>query len=375
MKTPYLETVANCLQAPLYPDRTGKGRHRQFGGVETYDLTGNVLPADTTNQMYLKTLVKEVFAFIKGSNQIKDLGEPFWRKWSPTEEDIDNFIEATIEEHKKLNDKNAVKFFESPENREAYKKTLVKHIDTIGPMYGVLWSEFPRVDVRKPLPWLKGFDDIPSDKVEKYKEMFLSDLIRSNQMEKNTKENFEIFCLGMFSQSYDQLAKVVAELKRNPFSSRHRVTAHHPDLVGPEEVAPLQNVLLGYGALSSCHSFFQFMVTKNEQDENVLNCMLYMSSSDVMLGRRYNVCQYSLLTIMLAHCLDFKPGKFTLISCDTHIYGNHIEDAEKQLLREPLPYPTIELPADRKDFFAFTPDDVSIVDYQHHPLIKYEVAV
>ena len=100
-----------------------------------------------------------------------------------------------------------------------------------------------------------------------------------------------------------------------------------------------------------------------------------MSSSDVMLGRRYNVCQYSLLTIMLAHCLDFKPGKFTLISCDTHIYGNHIEDAEKQLLREPLPYPTIELPADRKDFFALTPDDVSIVDYQHHPLIKYEVAV
>ena len=378
--TPYLETVKSVYEnAPLYADRTGKGRNRQFGAVETYSLEGNTLPADTTTQLYLKTLTREILGMIKGSNRVEDLGKAFWDKWSPNEEDIEKNLAKLLEVSEKNNDKDAVEFFSNPRVKESLRDHLTKLVGTIGPMYGVLWRNFPRVS-QTPLAWVKGVEDIPSDKLKLYRERFAAEIVMGGDGSKNTEENFNLYALGMFNQSFDQLAKVVKELKENPYSSRHRVTAFHPDTIGSEDMTPKENVLAGKAALAPCHTFFQFMVTDKEvngETKKHLNCMLYMSSSDVMIGRPYNICQYSLMTLILAHCLDMEPGEFTLVSCDTHIYEHHKEDGkvEEHLSRIPLPYPKVVLNPNKKDFFDFTEEDITIVDYRHYPKIDYEVAV
>jgi thymidylate synthase len=128
----------------------------------------------------------------------------------------------------------------------------------------------------------------------------------------------------------------------------------------------------GFGALAPCHTLFQFMVTDNGQGEKELNCMMYMSSSDVPLGRPYNIMQYSLLTMAMAHCLDYKLGKFTIVSCDTHIYANQMEKAKEQLMRTPKKdRAKVVFPADKKDLFAFEPEDFQILDYVSHERIDY----
>lgn len=379
--TPLLDTMKRVLaEGKLYGDRTGKGRNRVFGAFERYSLRGNTLPADTTTKLFLKTLTKEILGMIKGSNSIDDLGVAFWEKWAPNEEDIKKRANEETESFRKSFPPDTPDLDKKLEEyREGFFKHYERYIGTIGPMYGVLWRNFPRL-ARTPMHWVERFEDIPSDKVAKYREQFMAQLLVTQQPELNTKENFERYCLGAFSQTFDQLAKVVKDLKQDPYSSRHRVTAFHPDLIGPTNVSSKDNVLHGFAALAPCHTFFQFMVTDNDHGQRELNCMLYMSSSDVMIGRAYNICQYSMMTIILAHCLGFEPGEFILASCDTHIYNNHLktpekEGAEDQVLRQPLDYPTLVLNPAKRDFFDFNLEDIQIHDYVHHPKINYEVAV
>jgi thymidylate synthase len=379
MTTPYLETISSVYHnARDYQDRTGKGRRRQFGAFERYDLRNNTLPADTTTQLFLKTLTREILGFIKGSTKIEDLGVHFWRKWSPTEQDIDAYVERIKQAAIDSDDEAYKEFFKNEDYVKSMKEGLSEYIDTIGPMYGAMWRNFPRVN-KFPLDWVKSVDDIPSDKIAKYKEYFAAQIVMGQCPERNTKEEFERFALGMFNQTFDQLAMVMKGLKEKPYSSRHRITAFHPDTVGSEDKTPIENVLSGKAALTPCHSSIQFMVTDREDEQGelkkVLNCMFYMSSSDVMIGRPYNVCQYAIMTILMAHCLDMEPGELIIVSCDTHIYLNHLDKVPEQLSRVPLPYPTITLPKDKKDLYAFTVEDIVINDYKHHPKIVYEVAV
>lgn len=374
----YLHTVKKVLkEGRHYPDRTGKGRVRTFGGFETYDLSKG-FPAVTTRYLFLKTLVKEVMGFIHGSNKVTDLGEGFWSKWSPNEDDITVEIERVKKDAETSGDEHMQKMINDPKQIEILKNYLRSKVGTIGPMYGVMWRKFPRVNGNIP-DWFKGFEDFPSDLKEEYQENFMKRVMLSQGKLENTKENWEAFALQEYFKTYDQLNMVYLGLKRNPFSSRHRVTAFHPDTVGPESLSPKQNVLAGYAALAACHTFYQFMVTEkmvDGEEKKVLNCMFYMSSSDVMVGRPYNIAQYALLTMIMAHCLGYIPGELTIVSCDTHIYSNHVDQVEEEhFKREPLPLCKLVLNPEKKDFFAFTADDISFEGYQHQGRIDYEVAV
>ena len=379
MKT-YLNTLSRVnREAPLYGDRTGVGRHRMFGGdgnvgMETYDLAKGI-PLVTTRKMFVTGMIKELFGFIRGSDRVEALGENFWGKWAVTKEDVEAFAKERIQElHASgqfpdgIPEENEKKFFEH---------VCMQHqgaIGSIGPMYGKLWRSFPRVSLQ--LPWrLESFDDVPSDVRIRYQEDFLREVALSNGTIENDKETWEKYCFNRYNaEGYDQLAMVMKSLKVRPYSSRHRVTAFHPDLCGSESKSPQENVLLGYGALTPCHSHFQFMVTDNEKGDKVLNCMLYMSSSDVPIGRPYNIAQYSILTTLVAHCLDYKPGMFTIVSCDTHIYSDQKPIVPVQLANKPFTSPQLVINPEKRDLFSITPEDLSIVGYESHVAINYPVA-
>ncbi len=158
-------------------------------------------------------------------------------------------------------------------------------------------------------------------------------------------------------RSIDQMADVVAEIRKNPASRRLIVTAWNP----------AENDLM---ALSPCHCLFQFNVA-----DGALSCQLYQRSADVFLGVPFNIASYALLTLMVAQATGLTPGAFIHSFGDAHLYLNHLEQARLQLTRSPRPLPTLRLNPAVKDLFAFRYEDFSLEGYEPHPHIKAAVAV
>ena len=155
----------------------------------------------------------------------------------------------------------------------------------------------------------------------------------------------------------DQLANIVEELKHNPSSRRLVVSAWN--------VGQLDEM-----ALMPCHCLFQFYVANNR-----LSCQMYQRSADVFLGVPFNISSYALLTCMIAQVAGLEPGEFIHTFGDAHLYLNHLEQADRQLMREPHPQPTLWLNPACKSLDDFTFDDIEVHDYQSHAGIKAPIAV
>lgn len=158
-------------------------------------------------------------------------------------------------------------------------------------------------------------------------------------------------------RSIDQIANLIAGLRRNPDSRRHIVSAWNP-----AEVDQM--------ALPPCHCLFQFWVGNGR-----LSCQLYQRSADVFLGVPFNIASYALLTQMAAQVVGLQPGEFVHTFGDAHLYLNHLEQARLQLSRQPYPLPQMQLNPAVTDIFAFQYDDFQLLNYQSHPAIKAPIAV
>lgn len=155
----------------------------------------------------------------------------------------------------------------------------------------------------------------------------------------------------------DQLAEVIATLKRNPNDRRMIVSAWNPSQLAAMHLPP-------------CHMMFQFYVANGK-----LSCMLYQRSCDMFLGVPFNIASYALLTMMIAQVCELKLGDFVHVLGDTHIYHNHFEQVKEQLSRIPLELPQMKINPDIKDINDFKFEDFELQNYQSYPPIKATVAV
>ena len=162
---------------------------------------------------------------------------------------------------------------------------------------------------------------------------------------------------GPDGKTIDQISRVVEDLKTNPDSRRHIVSAWN--------VAEVDEM-----ALPPCHSLFQFYVADGR-----LSCQLYQRSADIFLGVPFNIASYALLNMMIAQVVDLEVGDFVHTLGDAHLYSNHIEQADKQLLREPRNLPTIRVNPEVKDILGFKISDFELLEYDPHPSIKAPIAV
>lgn len=162
-----------------------------------------------------------------------------------------------------------------------------------------------------------------------------------------------------YSKTLDQLNKVICDLKTDPFSRRHVIV-----LWNPAEV--------GIMALPPCHgNHIQFNVNNN----NELSCKMVQRSCDMFLGIPFNIASYALLTYMIAHVCGLKPGELIMSLNDAHIYTNHIEQVKEQIKRQPLELSTIQLNPNITNIDNFKFEDITLLNYNHHPAIKGDVAI
>lgn len=158
-------------------------------------------------------------------------------------------------------------------------------------------------------------------------------------------------------RSIDQISQLIEQIRATPDSRRLLVSAWN--------VGELDKM-----ALMPCHALFQFYVADGK-----LSCQLYQRSCDIFLGLPFNIASYALLTHMVAEQCDLAVGDFVWTGGDTHLYLNHLEQAELQLSRAPLPLPQLKILRKPESIFDYRFEDFVIEGYECHPHIKAPVAI
>lgn len=324
-------------------NRTGIDTKGVFGAQAKFNLEEG-FPILTTKKVWMKGIVHELLWFIKGETNIKYLVDNdvhIWDEWA-----YKKFKEnSTIGNIEYLNAyQNQASFINKIKELPANDWFVEKFGDLGEGTYGGMWRDFPV----------------------------------------HIKEGNGTTVLGI-----DQLQSVVDKIKSNPDDRRLIVSAWHPYYVN-------------HCALPPCHCLFHFNTEElnfiermklgalkgvkwNEETElefdrlNIpkrrLNLLLYQRSCDSGLGIPFNISSYSLLLFMVAHVTNMQPGIFTHTYGDLHIYQNHIEGLKEQRTRIPFELPKLWLNPEVKSLFDFKYDDIKLINYQHHPSIKFDVAV
>lgn len=282
-------------------DRTGVGTISVFGYQMHIDLAEG-FPLLTTKKVHYKSIVHELLWFLQGDTNIRYLvqnGVRIWNEWPFQYYLSANGLEDRYPKYSP-EWKNELKAFEEKIKEDG---AFAEKWGELGPVYGRQWRNFGGVD---------------------------------------------------------QIADVVAQIKRNPDSRRHIVTAWNPQDIPA----------MAQSGLPPCHVLFQFYVA-----EGRLSCQLYQRSADVFLGVPFNIASYALLTMMVAQVCELKPGTFVHTFGDVHLYSNHIDQARLQLTRTPRKLPMMNINPEVKNLFGFTFSDFELKGYDPHPAIRAQVAV
>lgn len=274
-------------------DRTGTGTVSTFGYQMRFDLKEG-FPLVTTKKLHLKSIIHELLWFIAGDTNIQYLCKNGCNIW--------NDWPFTKYQKSEFYKGETIKEFAA---KIAVEDSFAQQFGELGPVYGHQWRHWPDG---------KGGE-------------------------------------------IDQLSVLIYNLKNNPDSRRHIISAWN--------VADIEQM-----TLPPCHTLFQFYVI-----ENKLSCQLYQRSADAFLGVPFNIASYALFTMMVAQVCGFALGDFVHTFGDAHIYSNHIEQVQLQLTRNPFPLPQMKINSKVASIFNFSIDDFELVNYQSHPHIKGEVAV
>jgi len=168
----------------------------------------------------------------------------------------------------------------------------------------------------------------------------------------------------------DQLGRVVNQIRYNPDSRRHIVSAWNPSVLPIESLSPQENVSRGHQALASCHAMFQFWVADGR-----LSLQLYQRSADCFLGVPFNIASYALLLQMVAQVTDLVPHELIHTIGDAHIYLNHMDQVKLQLGRVPQPLPSMRLNPHVWRLEEFRISDFALTGYRPYPGIKAPIAI
>lgn len=346
-------------------DRTGKGRRRVFGVMERFDLSDGRYPLVTTRKINPANPILETLMFIGGHTNTAWLHEhdcKIWDQWAASTESARSLFTKMINKGIVTAEQAEMILAESGDD----------YVGEIGPMYGAMWRDWPRAEENiHMLEVVRTVDDMPSDRRSQWEAAW-------HDLPDEQKEQFplEKWLLRGYYSTVDQLNELRLNLLKDPYGSRHVVTALNPAYTPVQGYAPDEQVFLKKGSLMACHAMFQVFVTPPavEGGKKRLSLSFYLRSADVPVGSVFNIAGYAFLAHLLAHVTDMDTHELIYTVGDAHIYFDQIEGVKEQLTRTPREGPRIKLNPEQKDLFQFKLSDVQIEGYNPDPIINYPVA-
>jgi len=303
-------------------DRTGTGTKSMFGYTFTHTMSWG-FPLLTTKKMAWKTMVTELLWFLKGDTNIKYLVDNDCHIWDG--DAFKNFMTKSEGDPDMIwNQDQFIHLIKTDDE-------FAKQWGELGPIYGKQW---------------RSWTNYPSD--------------------------------DWLPDTTDQIQNLINELKTNPDSRRLMVSAWN--------VGELDQMVL-----PPCHYAFQVYTRELTFDERkalvkpipnlfthedcdainlpkrAISLMWNQRSVDAFLGLPFNIASYGLLLTMIADEVNMIPDQLIGNLGDTHLYLNHIEQAQEQITRTPYPLPTVQV---RDGIFCSSINDIILENYLCHPPIK-----
>lgn len=421
----YLDILEDILDhGHVKGDRTGTGTLSSFGRMMRFSLTDNKIPLLTTKKMFTKSFIHETLWFISGNTDVeylKDHGIGIWDSWvnpsTATYRDLTD--DEMVRDISKYLGHESKYWGVVPADKQTGIGTKMRFYNdehdngvvvawqpgqTMEDLYRALLDKEPRA--------LTGGSIGPGAYGAMWRDIEDTRLIPSTDESQYHDKGFQRICSlddgrTLVTRRIDQLQNAIELLRNNPDS--RRIIIHAFD-----------NRMVDFCELPPCHAFFQFWsrelelnervrwIEKNEPqlteifryrlkavaegeimkdhelwlDENdvpkrALSCMLYQRSADYPVGIPFNMAQYALLTHMVAQVTGMIAEEFVHVTADSHIYQNQADLVEEQLSRHVIEQETsVMLDPSIKEIDDFRFEDIIICGYgQHHPAIKYPVAV
>lgn len=339
-------------------DRTGTGTVSLFGRQIRHDMREG-FPLLTTKKMAWKSVVSELIWFLRGDTNIKYLVDNGCNIWNgDAYKRYERVWNWDLDEPLPMD-----QFIERIKTDSEFSKVWGE----LGPIYGKQWREW------KGDTWVEGNTD-------------------------GTDGSY------LHTEKIDQIQNLISELKTNPDSRRLMVSAWN---VGD----------LNYMVLPPCHYGFQIYTRKLTGEERwkllsdkvgselfnkwvddivpfggglswelqtykipdrAISLMWNQRSVDTFLGLPFNIASYGLLLEILAKEVNMIPDQLIGNLGDTHLYGNHIDQAKEQMKRESFELPKLRMNPiflanlEHKSFDEAINGQVNfeLENYQSHPPIK-----
>ena len=311
----YIELMQKVLAEGTYQqNRTGVATYSLPGQMLAFDLRHG-FPAVTTKKLAFKSVAAELCGFLRGYSDARDFRKLGTKVWDQNANENDAWLR-------------------NPERIGT---------DDLGRIYGVQWRRW-----------------------HAYREFYMNRHSLPNEYTAVAIEDNTVIGLKLIDQLADCLKQIVYE----PTSRRILFHAWNP--------AELDRM-----ALPPCHVLYQFHPNVTDR---TLSMTLYLRSSDLFLGASYNIASSGLLMSLVGRLTGYDPARLTVFIGDAHVYENHVDAVTEQATRIPHPPPTLEINArvpsytdtgylDLSWLDSVSPDDFSLINYQHHPAIKAPMAV
>jgi len=164
------------------------------------------------------------------------------------------------------------------------------------------------------------------------------------------------------SDRIDQLSRTIENIRNNPDSRRHLVSAWNPSQLDEMNLVP-------------CHFAFQFYSKPTDSGKKELSIKVSQRSCDLFIGWSFNMSSYATLLTVVAEITDHDPGEMIWSGGDIHLYQNHLDKAKKVLDLPHYEAPELEISNSLKEIDDFRRQSVRLVDYEHGPFVKAPVAV
>ena len=327
-------------------DRTGTGTKSIFGYTIRHKMSWG-FPLLTTKKMAWKSIVTELIWFLRGDTNIKYLVDNDCNIWNG------DAYKHYLKENEKLGatEENfpIEKFVEKIKKDKYFADTWGE----LGPIYGKQWRQWQG--------WMS--------------------------MEGSNR---------MGSLWYDQIARLIHDLKTNPDSRRLIVSAwnvgeldqmvlppcHYGFQVYTRELSlkerlNLVSTIIGEEKIRT-HEDNLERVEKLNIPTRAISLMWNQRSVDTFLGLPFNIASYGLLLEIIAKEVNMVPDELIGNLGDTHLYLNHIEQAKEQIERTSFELPALII---NDEFWNpnesiisqinhINPDDFIIDKYQSHSKIK-----